>query len=130
MSGALLGRNSENKRILLGLQSQRRLAAGLGIAVGLVNKKGLLKMTEAPARRYAYYLTPSGFSEKAHLTLEYLSYSFDLFRQAKADYRSVFVAVGALRLDRVVLAGASGARRSVRWRPVSKSWRSSIPDRA
>src|SRR5262245_40717266 len=86
MSGTLLGRNSESNRIRLGLlesaerdsaQSQRRLAAGLGIAVGLVNiylkrcvKKGLLKMTEAPARRYAYYLTPSGFSEKARLTLE------------------------------------------------------------
>ena len=95
LSGPLLGRSSENNRIVLGLlellgresaQSQRRLAAELGIAVGLVNiylkrcvKKGLLKMSDAPARRYAYYLTPQGFSEKARLTLEYLSFSFDLF---------------------------------------------------
>jgi len=123
MSGSLLGRNTENKRIVLGLlesvernsaQSQRRLASELGIAVGLVNiylkrcvKKGLLKMTEAPARRYAYYLTPHGFAEKARLTLEYLSYSFDLFRHAKADCRSVFLAASALGSDRVVLAGAS-----------------------
>jgi DNA-binding MarR family transcriptional regulator len=123
ISGPLLGRSSENNRIVLGLleslgresaQSQRRLAAELGIAVGLVNiylkrcvKKGLLKMTDAPARRYAYYLTPQGFSEKARLTLEYLSFSFDLFRRAKADCRSVFVAAGALGFDRVVLAGVS-----------------------
>ena len=112
ISGPLLGRSSENNRIVLGLleslgresaQSQRRLAAELGIAVGLVNiylkrcvKKGLLKMSDAPARRYAYYLTPQGFSEKARLTLEYLSFSFDLFRRAKADCRSVFVAAGTL----------------------------------
>jgi DNA-binding MarR family transcriptional regulator len=123
MSGALLGRNSENSRIVLGLlesvgrdsaQSQRRLAAELGIAVGLVNvylkrcvNKGLLKMAEAPARRYAYYLTPYGFAEKARLTLEYLSYSFDLFRRAKADCTSVFLAASARGFDQVVLAGVS-----------------------
>jgi DNA-binding MarR family transcriptional regulator len=123
MSGTLLGRNTENSRIVLGLlesverngaQSQRRLAAELGIAVGLVNiylkrciSKGLLKMAEAPARRYAYYLTPYGFAEKARLTLEYLSYSFDLFRRAKADCTSVFLAASARGFDRVVLAGVS-----------------------
>jgi DNA-binding MarR family transcriptional regulator len=123
MSGTLLGRNTENGRIVLGLlesvgrdsaQSQRRLAAELGIAVGLVNvylkrcvNKGLLKMAEAPARRYAYYLTPYGFAEKARLTLEYLSYSFDLFRRAKADCTSVFLAASARGFDQVVLAGVS-----------------------
>jgi len=123
MSGTLLGRNSENSRIVLGLlesverdsaQSQRRLAAELGIAVGLVNlylkrcvNKGLLKMAEAPARRYAYYLTPYGFAEKARLTLEYLSYSFELFRRAKADCTSVFLAASARGFDQVVLAGVS-----------------------
>ena len=123
MSGALLGRSTENSRIVLGLlesveresaQSQRRLAAELGIAVGLVNiylkrcvNKGLLKMAEAPTRRYAYYLTPSGFAEKARLSLEYLSYSFDLFRRAKADCTSVFHAASALGFHEVVLAGVS-----------------------
>src|SRR6266568_2612239 len=98
-----LGRsqNIENERIVLGLlesverdggQSQRRLASELGIALGLVNaylkrcvKKGLLKANQAPARRYVYYLTPQGFAEKSRLTVEYLSYSFRFFRQAKAD---------------------------------------------
>jgi hypothetical protein len=123
MPGALLGRNTENSRIVLGLlqsverdsaQSQRRLAAELGIAVGLVNiylkrcvNKGLLKMAAAPTRRYAYYLTPSGFTEKARLTLEYLSYSFDLFRRAKADCTAVFLASSARGFHQVVLAGIS-----------------------
>ena len=123
MSGALLGRNTENSRIVLGLlesverdsaQSQRRLAAELGIAVGLVNiylrrcvNKGLLKIAQAPTRRYAYYLTPSGFAEKARLTLEYLSYSFDLFRRAKADCTTVLLAANARGFHEIVLAGVS-----------------------
>ena len=68
MSRILPTRTSESDRIVLRLlesveresaQSQRRLAAELGIAIGLVNaylkrcvKKGLVKMSEAPARRY------------------------------------------------------------------------------
>jgi predicted transcriptional regulator len=59
----------ENERIVLGLlssvqtdgdRSQRRIAAELGIALGLVNaylrrcvKKGLVKVHDAPTRRYA-----------------------------------------------------------------------------
>src|SRR6201988_5528320 len=76
-----------------GAQSQRRIAEDLGIALGLVNaylkrciKKGLVKVSEAPARRYAYYLTPQGFAEKSRLTVEYLSYSFSLFRRARSEY--------------------------------------------
>ena len=106
MHGILPRRNTEEDRIVLGLlesvergsaRSQRRLAAELGIALGLVNlylkrcvNKGLVKVAEAPARRYAYYLTPQGFAEKARLTLEFLSYSFELFRRAKTDCASVF----------------------------------------
>src|SRR6516162_6164706 len=93
--------SAETHRIMLGLldaveqervQSQRHLASELGIALGLVNaylkrciKKGLVKVRQAPARRYAYYLTPQGFAEKSRLTVEYLSYSFSFFRRAKAD---------------------------------------------
>jgi DNA-binding MarR family transcriptional regulator len=116
-------RNNQNDRIVLGLlqaveresgQSQRRLAAELGIALGLVNiylkrcvNKGLLKMAQAPARRYAYYLTPQGFAEKARLTLEYMSYSFELFRRARADCASVFEAARSQGYSRVVFAGVS-----------------------
>src|SRR5262245_36732247 len=91
----------EEARIILGLldsvernagQSQRRLASELCIALGLVNaylkrcvKKGLLKVSQAPARRYLYYLTPQGFAEKSQLTVEFLSYSFGFFRKAKSD---------------------------------------------
>ena len=51
--------------------TRRSLARELGIALGLANaylkrcaKKGLIKIAQAPANRYAYYLTPQGFARK------------------------------------------------------------------
>jgi DNA-binding MarR family transcriptional regulator len=95
-------------------QSQRRLASDLGIALGLVNaylkrcvKKGLVKVGQAPARRYAYYLTPQGFAEKSRLTVEYLSDSFSFFRQARTDCAEIFTTARALGFGRVAIAGKS-----------------------
>ncbi len=115
--------DAERTRIMLGLlesvergggQSQRRLASELGVALGLVNaylkrciNKGLVKVAGAPARRYAYYLTPHGFAEKSRLTVEYLSYSFSLFRQAKKDYTAVLDTARARGYSRIALLGMS-----------------------
>jgi DNA-binding MarR family transcriptional regulator len=113
----------ENGRIILGLlnsvendgaRSQRHIAAELGIALGLVNaylrrciKKGLVKVQDAPARRYAYYLTPQGFAEKSRLTVQYLSESFSFFRRAKADCAAVFEAAKEAGFTRLLLGGQS-----------------------
>src|SRR5215468_1487570 len=123
MSEALKSTDREKARIMLGLlesverggeQSQRRLASELGVALGLVNaylkrcvRKGLVKMRQAPARRYAYYLTPNGFAEKSRLTIEYMSYSFALFRRAKADCMAVLKAARERGFVRIALIGAS-----------------------
>lgn len=76
--------------------TQRSLAQELGIALGLANgyirrcvRKGWIKISEAPANRYAYYLTPSGFAEKSRLTAEFLAQSFNLFRQARKEYAEI-----------------------------------------
>ena len=97
-----------------GGQSQRRLGSELGIALGLVNaylkrcvKKGFIKVTDAPARRYVYYLTPQGFAEKSRLTLEYLSYSFSFFRQARADCDVALKAAAMQGFTRIAFAGIS-----------------------
>lgn len=94
--------------------TQRSLARELGIALGLANtylkrcaKKGLIKITSAPANRYAYYLTPDGFAEKSRLTARYLSQSFKLFRFARAQYDDLLAACGQRGWRRVALAGAS-----------------------
>jgi hypothetical protein len=97
-----------------GGQSQRRLATELGIALGLVNaylkrciSKGLVKVQNVPARRYAYYLTPKGFAEKSRLTVDYLTSSFSFFREAKADCLVMFEAGRLLGFKSVVLVGRS-----------------------
>jgi DNA-binding MarR family transcriptional regulator len=123
MMDRLLDADHENERIVLDLltsvehdgeRSQRRIAAELGIALGLVNaylkrcvKKGLVKVHDAPARRYAYYLTPNGFAEKSRLTIQYLSDSFSFFRLAKADCAHVHEAAKARGFRRLVLTGKS-----------------------
>ena len=115
--------STESDRIVLGLlnsvetdgaRSQRHFAAELGIALGLVNaylnrciRKGLVKVSEAPARRYAYYLTPHGFAEKSRLTVEYLSSGFGFFRRAKADCLSAFLTAQHRGLKRLALIGVS-----------------------
>lgn len=119
----MLENDSEQDRIVLnllnsveqdGARSQRHFAAELGIALGLVNaylnrciKKGLVKVGSAPAKRYAYYLTPQGFTEKSRLTVEYLYSSFGFFRRAKADCAAVFEAARERKLTRLVLIGVS-----------------------
>lgn len=93
--------------------NQRALAAKIGISVGLVNalvhravRKGLIKIKEVPARRYAYYLTPKGLAEKSKLVAEYLDYSLTFFRIARQEYSDVFGRCAAAGKKRVVLCGA------------------------
>jgi DNA-binding MarR family transcriptional regulator len=93
--------------------TQRKLAGDLGIALGLANaylrrcvRKGLVKVSQVPLNRYAYYLTPQGFAEKSRLTAEYLAYSFDFFRRARHDCSEVLRECAAREWRRVVLYGA------------------------
>jgi DNA-binding MarR family transcriptional regulator len=92
--------------------TQRSIARDLGIALGLANaylkrcaKKGLIKVSQVPANRYAYYLTPKGFAEKSRLTAEYLSSSFGFFRAARQQCTDAFVECGRHGWQRVALAG-------------------------
>jgi len=93
--------------------TQRKLARELGIALGLANaylrrcvRKGLVKVSQVPLNRYAYYLTPQGFSEKSRLTAEYLAFSFDFFRRARRDCSEALRLCAARGWRRVVLYGA------------------------
>ena len=55
----------------------------LAVETFVLSGKGLVKMSQVPLNRYAYYLTPQGFAEKSRLTAEYLSVSFNFFRRAR-----------------------------------------------
>jgi DNA-binding MarR family transcriptional regulator len=93
--------------------NQRALARKIGISVGLVNalvhravRKGLIKIKEVPARRYAYYLTPKGLSEKSRLVAEYLDFSLTFFRVARQEYNDIFTRCAVSGKKRIVLCGA------------------------
>ena len=94
--------------------SQRNLAQHMGIALGLTNsylkrcaRKGLVKMSEAPANRYLYYLTPKGFAEKARLTGHYLADSLTFYRQAGESCSVIFDYCKVNNKERVLLCGVS-----------------------
>lgn len=94
--------------------TQRSLANELGIALGLANaylkraaRKGWIKVQQVPPNRYAYYVTPQGFSEKARLTAEYLSGSLTFFRRAKSEISEVLDSFAAADRRRVVLMSVS-----------------------
>jgi DNA-binding MarR family transcriptional regulator len=94
--------------------TQRHLAGRTGIALGLTNsylkrcvRKGLVKIQQAPANRYLYYLTPKGFAEKSRLTARYLSASFAFYRKAGDSCREAFRGCTQRGWNRVVLCGVS-----------------------
>lgn len=92
--------------------TQRGLASRLGIALGLANalvkraaRKGLIKVKEAPAKRYAYYLTRKGFQEKGQLVGEYLKVSLNFFRRAREQYEEIFECCGQRGWYKLYLVG-------------------------
>ena len=94
--------------------SQRELARHNGVALGLVNsylkrcvKKGWVKITDAPANRYFYYLTPQGFAEKMRLTTRYISDSFSFYRKATNSCDILLSDLAEKGKQRLLLAGAS-----------------------
>jgi hypothetical protein len=118
-----VGQSEERARVMLGLLesverdsrgTQRSRALEFGIALGWVNaylnfciKKGYVRAKKIPARRYAYFLTPKGFSEKSRLSLMLVSNSLGSFRKARAEYCAAFQAFRARGLNRIVLVGTS-----------------------
>ena len=68
--------------------------------------RGLIKVSQVPLNRYAYYLTPQGFAEKGRLTAEYLSVSFNFFRRARGDCVALLQQCSERGWRRVALYGA------------------------
>ena len=94
--------------------TQRHLADTLGVALGLANsylkrciRKGLIKVQQAPANRYLYYITPKGFAEKSRLTARYLSASFNFYRQAGESLSEIYRCCQSNGWDRILFCGIS-----------------------
>ena len=93
--------------------SQAQFAGHIGIAKGLANayfnrclKKGWIKLSHVPRRRYLYYLTPKGFAEKARLSAQFLTYSYCFYRDARADLVATMQEAASNGHSRILVLGA------------------------
>jgi len=73
-----------------GSHTQRELSRRLNISLGLVNtflkrlvNKGYFKVKTMPRNRVKYFLTPTGLARKSKLTVEYLQYSVNFYKEIK-----------------------------------------------
>lgn len=96
--------------------TQRRLAARLGIALGLTNlylkrltRKGYIKITSLPPRRVRYLLTPKGMAQKTRLTYAYMDYSRQLYRETRMLLRQQLLPHVRQGRSRVALCGTEEA---------------------
>lgn len=134
--------------------SQAKFANQVGIAKGLANayfnrclQKGWIKLRQVPKQRFLYYLTPKGFAEKANLTAQFLSYSYQFYRDARADLSVTMEKAAAKGHKRLAVLGdgdlaeiaaivseetpveivgfiaAQDARKHIAGRPVVPNWK-------
>ena len=83
-----------------GNHSQRELSRRLNISLGLVNTflkrlvhKGYFKVKTMPRNRVKYFLTPAGLARKSRLTVEYLQYSVNFYKDIKNLLLNKFMAM-------------------------------------
>jgi DNA-binding MarR family transcriptional regulator len=93
--------------------SQDRFAKRVGIAKGLANayfnrclQKGWIRLRQVPKQRFLYYLTPKGFSEKARLTAEFLTSSYQFYRHVRVEMGSLMAEAARQGHRRLAVLGA------------------------
>jgi DNA-binding MarR family transcriptional regulator len=124
MSDALIQkkRNESQQEIMLRLLeqveaddsvSQDRFAKRVGIAKGLANayfnrclQKGWIRLRQVPKQRFLYYLTPKGFAEKARLTAEFLTSSYQFYRHVREDVGALMAEAAKEGHKRLAVLGA------------------------
>jgi DNA-binding MarR family transcriptional regulator len=77
--------------------SQRSLASGLGIALGMTNlllrrlvRKGWVRVSHIRPNRVSYFLTPTGMAEKARMSRAYFRNSLRYYASARDRIRESF----------------------------------------
>ncbi len=96
-----------------GNYSQRELSRGLNISLGLVNSfikrlvnKGYFKVKTMPRNRVKYFLTPKGLARKSRLTVEYLRYSVNFYKEIKNLLIDKFEEMKENRIGSILFFGA------------------------
>ena len=92
--------------------TNRAAATRLGVSVKLAHEtlkrmvsKGLLHVKKLNSRRWDYFLTPSGIAEKARLTVEFVAFSMEFYREARRQSAQVCHKLSEQNLKTVALLG-------------------------
>lgn len=103
----LLDEISKNEAV-----TQRELKSHLGISLGLVNSyiknlaaKGYITISQIPKKRYAYYLTPKGFTEKTRLAVDHLRNFTSVYKVARRDFTELFLKIEKTNIEKVCFCG-------------------------
>jgi DNA-binding MarR family transcriptional regulator len=93
--------------------SQRELSHRLDLSLGLVNtflkrlvNKGYFKVKTMPRKRIKYFLTAEGLARKSRLTVEYLQYSVNFYREVKNLLVTKFKQMEKNRINSILFFGA------------------------
>lgn len=93
--------------------SQRELSRRLGLSLGLVNtflkrlvNKGYFKVKTMPRKRIKYFLTAEGLARKSKLTVEYLQYSVNFYREVKNLLITKFKQMEKNKINSILFFGA------------------------
>ena len=96
-----------------GDHSQRELSRRLNISLGLVNtflkrlvNKGYFKVKTMPRNRVKYFLTPEGLTRKSRLTVEYLRFSMNFYKDIKGLLLKKFKEMESNQVRSILFFGA------------------------
>jgi DNA-binding MarR family transcriptional regulator len=96
-----------------GNYTQRELSRRLNLSLGLVNtflkrlvSKGYFKVKTMPRNRVKYFLTPEGLARKSKLTVQYLQYSVNFYRDIKKLLINKYKEMEKNRVNSVLFYGA------------------------
>ena len=93
--------------------TNRIAAEKLGCSIKLAHEmlkkmssRGLLHIKKIHSRRWDYFLTPKGISEKARLTMEFLNFSMSFYQEARKLSSQVCRDIAELGIKKVSFLGA------------------------
>jgi DNA-binding MarR family transcriptional regulator len=94
--------------------SQRELSHKFGIALGVTNaclkrmvRRGWIRIMNFDHHKIGYYLTPTGFAEKANLTLHLISWTVQHYSRLKQIISKKLLEMENAGVNRIVFYGVS-----------------------
>jgi hypothetical protein len=102
-------RQVEGSPLLNNRLAARKLGVSVKLAHELLKKmvaKGLLHVKKEHARRWDYFVTPTGIAEKTRLTYEFLDFSFQFYREARRRSAQLCRDLAEAGVKRVAFLGA------------------------